>query len=144
MTSKIISPGSGELLSVLGHKLRVLLSGKDTGEAFALIDQTSPAGACVPPHFHQNEEETFYVIAGRVEFSLNGDAVIAEPGGTVYAARRMVHSFRVLGDETARMLVLVTPAGVERLFRELAALPSDRVDPVAAAAISERYGVVFV
>jgi hypothetical protein len=43
------------------------------------------------------------------------------------------------GDATTRILELITPAGLEDLFRELGA-PGVELDPAALPALAERYG----
>jgi len=50
-----------------------------------------------PPHSH-NWDESFYVIAGEVEFTCSGKAVVCQPGTLVHVPAGTVHSFRYLAD----------------------------------------------
>lgn len=53
-----------------------------------------------------------------------------------------VHTFRNAGSTTGKMLVFVTPAGLEKYLEEISTLsmPGDRAKLLA---ISERYGIAF-
>ena len=62
-----VSPGEGKNVSVAGSTYRTLVSGKDTGGAFATIDMLIPPGGGPGPHAHADFEETFYVIDGEIE-----------------------------------------------------------------------------
>ncbi len=120
----------GENLWFLGTLARMKLEAADTGGRFALWEATMPHGAAPPLHSHP-QDETFYVLDGEltawlVEPGLTGDeagwiethgrrcaagTVVFAPGGTP-------HTFRVESD-TARMLVLSTPGGIEDMVRGL-------------------------
>ena len=50
-----------------------------------------------PPHSH-NWDESFYVVAGEVEFTCSGNTVVCSPGTLVHVPAGTVHSFRYLAD----------------------------------------------
>ncbi|MDH4309379.1 MAG: hypothetical protein OEX04_18060, partial [Acidimicrobiia bacterium] len=56
-------------------------------------------------------------------------AVRGGPGAFVFMPRGTAHCFQNLEDRPSRILVLLTPAGMERFFEEHANLPSGPVDP---------------
>ena len=62
-----IGAQEGQNLSVVGDTYRILVTGKQTGNAFATIDMLIPPGGGPGPHAHPDFEETFYVIDGEVE-----------------------------------------------------------------------------
>ena len=67
---------------------------------------------------------------------------IAEPGDLVFKPRNQWHTFWNAGDEPARILEIIAPAGFERFFRELAALGgAAEAAPEQLAELSERYGL---
>jgi uncharacterized RmlC-like cupin family protein len=70
-----------------------------------------------------------------------GPAVlVAGPGDLVTKPRGIPHAFWNAGDEPARLLELISPAGFEDYFREMAtALASADQDPAVLAAIAARY-----
>ncbi len=114
----------------LGTVARIRLDGEQTGGRFALWDAVLPRGAAPPLHSHP-QDETFYVLEGEVTAWLV-DAELAEDttwvetraaecrvGAVVFAAGGTPHTFRVESD-TARLLFLSTPAGIEDYVCSLA------------------------
>lgn len=75
-----------------------------------------------------NEDETFYVLEGDLTVHVDGEEITASAGSTVYIPRGTPHSFRV-DSETARLLVLNTPAGHERFFRAMGEPAAERTLP---------------
>lgn len=129
-------------LDVLGTVTRVLLDGKQTHGAFALVEVIAPPGGGVPPHVHSREEETFHVVEGELELWCGGHTVHLRAGDTFFAPRGIPHSPKVVGTIAARVLVTISPAGFERAFRELDELAAQGpVDPAQATALlRDRYG----
>lgn len=142
MDARVVGTDEGERFGVLGHEMRLLLSGQDTGGAFSLFEMVTPSGVGIPPHRHEREAETFHVIAGRLEVALADRTLVAEPGATIHCPRGAVHSIRAVGDGPVRTMVHVAPAGAEHMFRALSAL--EGASPEEVAAVCERYGVTFV
>ena len=124
----------GEVLWFLGTLARVKLDGRQTAGRFALWEGVLPHGAAPPLHSHP-QDETFYVLEGEptawlVEPECADDASDSPAwvktrgrscgaGDVVFAPGGLPHTFRVESD-TARMLVLSTPAGIEDMVRGLA------------------------
>lgn len=53
---------------VFGEPVEVLIPGEMTGGSSITLTQVSPPGGGPPPHSHQNEDETFFVLEGQYEF----------------------------------------------------------------------------
>ena len=84
------------------------------------------------------------VEAGRIEFTLGEETVIAQAGDMVWAPRGWVHTLRIKS-EWARMAVWMTPGGFEQFFVESAQLGrAGEASPAAIVALSERFGLTFV
>jgi quercetin dioxygenase-like cupin family protein len=83
-------------LNVLGTRITVLASNKVT-QAYEVTRQQGEQGVGPPPHSH-NWDESFYVIAGNVEFTCAGKTVVCPPGTLVHVPTGTVHSFRYLVD----------------------------------------------
>jgi quercetin dioxygenase-like cupin family protein len=119
-----------EPLWFLGTLARVKLDGEQTGGRFSLQETLLPHGAAPPLHSHP-QDETIYVLEGEVTFWVVEPALAqdrawvethARPcgsGAVAFAPAGTPHSFRVESD-TARMLFLSTPAGIEDYVRALA------------------------
>lgn len=122
--------GTAEPLWFLGTLMRVKLGGEETGGRFALWEGLLPHGAAPPLHSHP-QDETFYVLEGDVtvwivdEDDAGDDGWVASrarpcrPGAVAHAPAHVPHTFRVESD-TARMLFLSHPAGIEDYVRALA------------------------
>jgi quercetin dioxygenase-like cupin family protein len=111
---------SSEPLWFLGTLVRPKLSGGQTGGRFALWEGTLPHGAAPPLHTHP-QDETFYVLEGTVvvQAGEGADAYRCEQGAAAFVPGGVAHTFRVESD-TARMLFLSTPAGIEAFVQALA------------------------
>ena len=99
-----------------GHLMTFLATG-DTQGRFALIESVARKGNVPPPHIHHREDETFYVLEGEITVSVGDRTIEATPGMMVFLPRGIAHTF-VVDSEQARVLVLVTPAGLEGWFKE--------------------------
>ena len=119
MTNGALKSGEGRAIWVVGDRYTIKAGGEETGGAFALIEALVPPGGGPPPHVHRREDEAFYVLEGEVEFHVEGRPIAAGPGAWVTLARGSLHRFQNVGDRPARMLIVVTPAGLERFFLEV-------------------------
>jgi quercetin dioxygenase-like cupin family protein len=144
MEPKVLTPGSGQAINVLGDSQTIRLTGEDTGGLFALIEQSNPAGVGVPMHVHANEDELFHVVEGTMEFTTQGKTHVATAGTTVYLPRNIPHSFVTVGDVPVKTLLQVFPAGAEKMFFELNNLPAGPPDMEKVIEICGRYGVTFL
>lgn len=133
MRGRVVGPG-GNPLWFLGTLARMKLTGEDTGGRFALWEGVLPRGAAPPLHSHP-QDETFYVLEGEVTAwivepeQVDSDedppawvSACAQRGGVglvSFAPGGTPHTFRVESD-TARMLFLSTPAGIENYVCALA------------------------
>lgn len=99
----------------MGSLFRWLATARDTGGAFALAEVEVRAGAEPPPHAHAHEEESFYVLEGDVDFVVDGTTKRLGSGDFAVLPRGHIHGFRVRSDR-ARMLIMVTPGGLEEAF----------------------------
>jgi len=83
-----------------------------------VIEAVAPAGYSPPLHRHDFGTESFYVLEGEVRFVVGDADVTHGPGGFAHVPRQAPHSFRVLGGDPARMLLIVAPAGQWDFFAE--------------------------
>jgi quercetin dioxygenase-like cupin family protein len=136
-----------------GDRYTFLVTGAESGGAYFAMEAFVPPGGGPPPHVHTREDETFYVLEGRIQFLLGDRCVVAGPGDFVSVPRGTVHCFTNGGAETARMILTFTPAGIEGFFEEtLETAPNgagdvpDNLVEVGAryAEAAPRYGMTFV
>jgi quercetin dioxygenase-like cupin family protein len=107
--------GAGEALWFLGTLAIVRVPGEAVEERFALMEFLLPHGASPPLHTHP-QDETYVLLEGRMSVQAGEQVVELEPGAVMVVPRGVAHSFAVYGD-TAHVLILSTPAGIERFVR---------------------------
>lgn len=105
----------------LGVKYKIILGAEQTGGAMSIVDSWSPAGSGPPRHVHAKEDETFVMISGTCKIWIEAEEFLAGPGESVFIPRGKNHTFRVVGDEPSRHLVILTPGGFEGFFADMAA-----------------------
>jgi len=127
-----LSSGQGEPLWVVEDLLTILVSGKDNGGQFCLMDVNVSPGKGTPPHIHSVESETFYITEGEVEFWVDGQVLTAKAGDTVYGPADVPHCYSNKIEALARMLVFAAPAGMDDFFRTIGDPALDPEGPPAA------------
>jgi quercetin dioxygenase-like cupin family protein len=108
--------GEGERLWFLGTLATIRTPGEAVGDRYALIEFLFPNGASPPLHTHP-QDESYIVLEGRLTINAGKERFELGPGGSAAVPMGMPHTFRV-DTETARVLVLSTPAGLERFVRD--------------------------
>lgn len=142
-SASLTTDAGARRLAILGDEMLVRLTARETGGGISLFEERSPPGGGVPMHVHEREDETFQVLEGTVEFVVEGRAIIARQGDSVWAPRGVPHAWRVVGDAPVRLLFAATPSGIEGMFEELATLPKGPPDLAKVAEICGRFGVRF-
>ena len=122
-----------------GVRDRFMIDGADTDKRFALVQHLfAPKALAAPMHRHRNEDEFTYVLTGRIGAVIEGREVVAEQGDLLFKPRGQWHTFWNAGDEPASCLELISPAGLEDLFRSFASL-TEPPTPEALAALAMEY-----
>jgi mannose-6-phosphate isomerase-like protein (cupin superfamily) len=121
----------------------------DAGTPYALIEWIAPPGAPSPPvHVHRRTDEGFYVLEGTFRFLLDGARIDAGAGAHVLVPKGQPHTFWNASRESARCLVILSPADYAPYFRELAdaLAASDSDDPAMTVRqeLSARYDIDVV
>ncbi len=139
----IVGPTDGEAVAIQTIGVRFMIPGADTGSRLSLVEHPIPPRALAAPlHRHNREDEYSYVLEGRMGALLGDDAVEAGPGDLVYKPRGQWHTFWNAGEEPCRILEIISPAGFERFFAELAPITADGApDPEAMGELCARYAL---
>src|SRR5215210_7776495 len=140
---KILGPTDGESVTLQTIGVRFMIPGADSDARFSLIEHPMPPRALAAPlHRHNREDEYSFVLEGRMGALLGDEVVEAGPGDLVDKPRGQWHTFWNAGDEPCRILEIISPAGFEQFFAELAPLGGVvAADPEAVAQLSRRYGL---
>lgn len=138
-----------------------MIGGQESGGGFSLVEHPMSARALAAPlHRHTYEDECSYVLEGRVGALLGDEHLVAGPGDLIFKPRIQWHTFWNAGDEPARILEIISPAGFERFFdglvnlggvtqaepRVLGALCEQsrlEMDPATIPQLVERFGLRF-
>lgn len=139
-----LTPGAGALVDIGGVGVHFKVRGEATGGQFAVVEHPVEPGVIVEPHMHHHEDELSYVVEGTVWVRVGDKEMQAHAGSYVWKPRHVLHTFWNAGPEPARILEIISPAGFEHFFEELAKLlqiqppPDDDI-----AALTDRYGLIF-
>ncbi|MGH3319758.1 MAG: cupin domain-containing protein [Streptosporangiaceae bacterium] len=117
----------------------ILADAAATRGALGLVESRIPAAASPPRHIHRAEDEAFYTLDGVLDIVCGDERLRAEPGAFAYLPRGVVHTFRVVGDRPAHLLIMMVPAGFEEFFATHAG-----TDAEALAEIYRQHGVDIV
>jgi mannose-6-phosphate isomerase-like protein (cupin superfamily) len=143
--ARVLGPSDGRagLLGSMG--VRFMLAGDETGGGFSLVEHPIPPRALAAPlHRHSREDEYSFVLEGKLGALLGEEIVYGQPGDLIFKPRGQWHTFWNAGDEPARILEMISPAGFERYFEQMVDLLERSVgapDPRELGAIAAQHGL---
>jgi mannose-6-phosphate isomerase-like protein (cupin superfamily) len=109
--SEVVVVGPGE-----GHRfgnVEFLAQSKDTPRFNLALITIQPQRGGPPPHAHESEDDSFYVLEGELTVLLEDSEVAAGAGTFVLVPPGVTHTFANRGDEVVRMLNIHAPAGFD-------------------------------
>lgn len=114
---------------------------------FSLIEQVIPAGFESPWHMHRSEDESFYVLEGRMSVIFEDSRRLLEAGDFAFGPRNIPHGFRIEGDKPARLLLMTTGSDFADFIAETS-VPSDTPpaapDMALLMAAAERHNIAIL
>src|SRR5450759_1550034 len=141
----VVQPHRPDAPLIPGLTASTRLTSAETG-SISLVEHLFSPGVLVPPHTHTLEDEISYVVSGEIGFRSNGKEVTLAAGGYIVKPRGELHSMWNAGSTPARMIEIISPAGFEKYFVELAeavAAAGGVPDPSTMGAIAGRVGLSF-
>jgi mannose-6-phosphate isomerase-like protein (cupin superfamily) len=133
---------SGEGLTLGSPELRrnrFLLDHEQTARRIAVVEHTiGPHVLAGPLHLHTREDEYSLILEGRMGALLGGEEVYADEGDFVAKPRGEWHTFWNAAESTLRLLEIITPGGLEELFKAFG--HADGYDPETLPALVAAYG----
>jgi quercetin dioxygenase-like cupin family protein len=141
----VVEPHGPDAPLIPGLTATTRLSSAETG-SISIVEHLFSPGALVPPHTHTREEEISYVVSGEIGFRSNGKEVTLAAGGYIVKPRGELHTMWNAGTSQARMIEIISPAGFERYFIELAeavAAARGLPDQSTMGSLAARYGLSF-
>jgi quercetin dioxygenase-like cupin family protein len=139
--ARVLGAAEGRIVPSLGHlSNRFMIDGREAGGRFSLVQHLfEPNALAGPMHRHRDEDEYTYVLSGRIGAVLGDQEVTGSSGDLIFKPRGQWHTFWNAGDEPAAVLEIVSPAGLEELFRSFEDFTAPP-DPQALAARAAKYG----
>ena len=119
-------PSLANSVHYIAHTFSFLATGKETDGSFALIHCYFRKGFMAPPHYHKLEDESFYLLEGSIDFHVGDKKFRAEAGAFILLPKNVPHHFNLVS-ETAKALLLISPAGFEVFFQEFG-IPAQTLD----------------
>jgi quercetin dioxygenase-like cupin family protein len=146
---------SSNTFAYMGSLMSFLVEGEETNRQFALMEYRAKPGNEPPPHIHEWEDETLYILEGEVEV-YQGDAVLRlGPGDCLFTPKGTPHAWYIL-TSTVRILGMVAPAHIDLYFKEMMSLQAQSIelpagavtyamdDPQRAISLGRRHGCRFL
>lgn len=157
MKTRIIRADEGEILGPpLGCRDRFLIDSQDAGGRFSLVEYLlAPHSMGAPMHLHTKEDEFSLVLEGQVWAHFGDEERALDVGDLLFKPRGEWHTFWNASDEPARVLEVISPGGLEEMYRivdtadedlDLGALIAPygcEADMERTMPIVERYGLTF-
>jgi quercetin dioxygenase-like cupin family protein len=145
-TRIVLSPDEGETVWLRKLGVRFMIGGEQTGGHFSLVEHPiKPRALAAPMHTHEREDEYTYVLEGQIGVQIGEEVRVAQPGDLVFKPRGVPHAFWNATGTLARALEIISPAGFERYFAELAPLipPANQgpLDEEAIGAVRAKYAL---
>lgn len=116
-----IPKDSGDRVDLGGLGIVWKIEGAESDKRFSVVHHPlAPRALAAPLHRHTHEDEYSYVLEGTLGALLGDEVVTAEPGTWVFKPRNQWHTFWNAGDTPCEIIEIISPAGFENFFRELA------------------------
>ncbi len=148
----VVGDGQGTQVWAMGILVTVKVTAADTGGSYSVFEDFIPPEAGPVPHTHTREDETIFVLEGKLRAWLGGKQYDVKVGDFVHMPRGVQHYFKNVSDEPTRMLLTYTPGGFEQWFLDIGkvATPCSKISPQIteadikkAVAQARKYGVQF-
>jgi quercetin dioxygenase-like cupin family protein len=142
--ARVLGPEDGRAGMLGSMGVRFMLAGEETGGGFSLVEHPIPPRTLAAPlHRHSREDEYSFVLEGHIGALLGDELVYAAAGDLIFKPRGQWHTFWNAGDESARILEMISPAGFERYFAEMVECLEQKPPPEPSefGAIAARHGL---
>ena len=157
VTSAIPREG-GERFDLGGVGFRWKIDGLLTSGRFSVVHNLiAPRTLVAPLHLHRREDEYTFVLAGTLGTLLGEEVVSADQGTWLFKPRAQWHTLWNAGDIPCEIIEVISPAGFENYFREIATIGRDltklleinrkyelEMDFMSVPGLCARFGLTFL
>jgi mannose-6-phosphate isomerase-like protein (cupin superfamily) len=127
-----------------GSTMELLLDSAASNGQLMILRNEGTLGDAAPVHVHGHEDEVFIVLEGSMTVWVGDERREVDAGGICFLPRGIPHAYRATSD-TAKVLNICTPGGLEEAFREAGWVLSNPAPDgwsVSPAAIAQAMGKV--
>ena len=138
----LVENRGGEQIGALGLGISQKTDGSSTRGAYSMFEYAVPAGVNgPPPHVHHREDESFLLLDGHLEVTVGQITYEMSHGDYLLLPRDVLHTFRNPFETEARVISVVSPAGLESYYRALSEMPPGPIDIGLVTEIMKDYGI---
>lgn len=102
-------------LICLGHTVTV----HNPSGNYDLVEGVTPLNVPgPPPHYHSGYNELFFVVDGKMEFIVDGNAIVVSAGESIDLPPGTLHTFTNIGEGSCRWLNVHSPKGFVSFFEQ--------------------------
>ncbi len=94
-----------------------------------VLEMTLPVGSAPPLHVHNDLDDTWYILEGQMVVRCGDDELVVGAGHWVSMPRGVPHTFVVVGERQARILMIHDNASFRDFVRALGVPATSRVVP---------------
>jgi quercetin dioxygenase-like cupin family protein len=132
-----LAVGSPHLFKAAAH---------DTDGRFDFLTMAMAPRTGPPLHYHEQQDDTFYVLEGVLTVQAGEEIIDLEPGDFLSIPPGVAHTFDNVrnGDKVVLTINVMTPGGLFTTIEDMAGVPDgpDHLDGLKAA--TEKHGTVIV
>lgn len=99
------------------------------GMQTVVLEMTLPVGSSAPLHVHHSLDDTWYILEGEMVVRCGDETQVVGAGHWVSMPRGVPHTFRVVGERAARILLVHDNPSFRDLIRDLGTPATAHVVP---------------
>ncbi len=115
----VLHSQEGQHLQVLSDRLCIKLKSDDSPNRMSVVTVTVPPTGFVPPHTHDKEEESYFMLTGKMVMQLGSQELTVETGDFVHVPAGTIHGYRNDTDQPVRFLAWSIGGAIDQFFTEM-------------------------
>ncbi len=111
MVSKVVNVNDCEAVEHPKHRkffVRTMITGADN-PALSFHRGTIEVGGAILPHTHEKETETYYILSGKAEGTMENEKKLYTSGSLFMAPPRILHGLENAGNDPVEIISIFTP-----------------------------------
>jgi len=142
---KVVRDNEGLHFNVMGSMMTYKATVEDTGAAYSLAVEVTPALGGLPLHVHHREDEAMYILEGEYEIECGDNVFRATAGTFVFLPRDVPNRYQNVCDAPGKFLYITSPGGFEKLVEQTSLLAiGGPPDMQKVKETVHKYGVEFI